>query len=276
MADWGPWVGDRVTPYDKLVVTTNTVAHQKGSWATLTGGTTEGADGLIIVPSLAGTSAAIVHRLMLDIGVGGADDILINNLVIPNAGYGGSSTAAATCQQAYFPVQVPPGASIRLRAQRSANNAVTPEFSVMKLRSGLPSFSAVDTYGANTGATAGVTLLQQSGVAYGWGSTYYEITPSCKRVKAFMLAVASGDSAWSSYTYQRYSIRIGVGAIGSEQEVMTIYEAGSTSSGTWAPSQWILGPYFTDIAEGSRIVAKVSKEHTTYQRDLVVVMYGMR
>lgn len=281
MADFGTSASYLFKPYDLATCSPNALIQEKGNWSSaITGGSSDRADGFIIRPAWLGSTSSM-RSFLVDVGIGASKAILLSNLLVTasHKGFGGFNADSDCSQEVFFPVSVPAGESLYVRVQSSWPNlnAHVLEFALAKLRSGAPCAGhVIDTYGADTINVRGTNCQQQPGVSYGWNSTYYELTPSCKRVKAFVLALGHGGEDWSTYPNQRYSIRIGIGALGSEVELLTIYEAGGSSNQTLGPSQLFLGPYYVDIAPGSRIVAKVSKEHTTYQKTLSLVMYGIR
>lgn len=283
MADFGPTISDRLAAYDLVTCTPHATAHTKGSWsAAFGGGSAARSEGFILRPSLMGTMNTL-RSLLVDVGIGASQAPLISNLLVTPSHFSDTGTAVDCSQGIYFPVAIPAGESLYVRAQASIASHEALEFNLIKLRSGDPWIgSVIDTYGADETNTRGVNCLQQSGVSYGWGGSYYELTASCKRIKAFVLAVGHGGADWSSdpgFFNQRYSIRLAIGAAGSEVELLTIQDAGGTTDYTRAPSQMFLGPYGVDIEPGTRIAAKVSKQGATTDvdhRTLSLVMYGIR
>lgn len=274
MADFGQWVGDRAL-YSQLHanVTPGPSAHTKGAW--VSGANSDRGDGLYINFPILGNHVQ-ARTLLLDVGVGSPESVIISNLMLCPPAVGGVTTQRDVSQSIYFPVSAPPGYAIKMRAQASMASHQGIYATSNKAASGLPVVGhVVDTYGANTTSTKGVTLTAPaSDGAFG---SWTEISASCERIKAMMIACGHGQADWSTFSDQWYQLQIGVGGVGSEQNILTLYEAGASSSATGTVSQMILGPYYVDIAPGSRISARVGKQHSSAsQRTLDVVLYGIR
>lgn len=274
MADFGPWVGDRAL-YSQLHanITPGASAHTKGAW--VSGANSDRGDGLYINFPILGNHGQ-ARTLLLDVGVGSPETVIISNLMLCPPAVGGVTTQRDVSQSIYFPVSAPPGSPIKMRAQASMASHQGIYATSNKAASGLPVVGqVVDTYGANTTSTKGVTLTAPaSDGAFG---SWTEISASCERIKAMMIACGHGQADWSTFSDQWYQLQIGVGGVGSEQNILTLYEAGASSSATGTVSQMILGPYYVDIAPGSRLSARVGKQHSSAsQRTLDVVLYGIR
>ena len=274
MADWGPWIADRVL-FSQLhsAVTPGSSAHTKGAW--VAGANSDRGDGIYLqFPMIGNHSTA--RTLLLDVGVGSPEIVLISNLMLCPPSVGGVTTQRETSQTIYFPVSAPPGYAIKVRAQASMASHQGIYVTSTKASSGLPVVGqVVDTYGANVAATKGVTLTAPS--SDGSYGSWTEITASCERIKAMMIACGHGQADWTTFSDQWYQIQIGVGGAGSEQNILTLYEAGASSSATGTVSQMVLGPYYVDIAPGSRLSARVGKQYSSAsQRTLDVVLYGIR
>jgi len=91
-----------------------------------------------------------------------------------------------------------------------------------------------------------------------------------------VLAFGHGQADWSTFTNQWAIVDIGIGAAGSETEILTLADLGA-SSGTQILAQQWYGPYFLDIPAGTRISARVRKQYTSAsQRTIDVILYGIR
>lgn len=274
MADWGPWVGDRAL-YTQLhaAVTPGATAHNKGAW--VAGANSDRGDGIYLnFPALG--SHVSSRTLLVDVGVGSPEKVIISNLMLCPPAVGGAATQRETSQTVFFPVSFPAGEVVKARAQASMASHGATYITSLKANSGLPTVGqVVDTYGADVAATKGVTLTAPA--SDGALGSWTEITASCERIKALVIACGHGQAAWTTFTDQWYQLQIGVGGAGSEQNILTLYEAGSSSSTTGTVSQMLLGPYYVDIAPGSRLSARVGKQHASAsQRTLDVVLYGIR
>ena len=271
MADWGPWVGDLEGAYGSYAVTPNATAHIKGSWTYDITDTTR-AEGFILLLSWH-QNYSTIRSLLYDVGIGAGSDILIQNLMLcPPAG---GNTLPRTMQQSvYFPIALPP-AQIRMRSQCSMASHGVCYMMTQKKLSGLPVVgSVVDTYGADTANTKGVTVTapNNSTTMGAWS----QLTNSSQRIKALILAVGHGQSDMSVLTDQWHHIELGIGTAGSEVTFAKFVEAGGCSSGTKTPCPGFLGPIYVDIPAGSCISARIRKSDSSLQRTLNLVAYGIR
>lgn len=272
MADWGPWVGDAEGDSGSHSVTPSNTAHTKGSWSS---GVTDAtrSEGLIVLTGWHQDHSTI-RSLLYDVGIGAGSDILIANLMVcPPCG--GASLSRAMQQSVYFPVAVPAD-QLRMRSQSSMATHGVCFMMTQKKSSGLPVVgSVVDTYGADTANTKGVTVTAPNNeTSYG---SWAQIAASSERIKALILAVGHGQADLSALSNQWYHIELGVGGAGSEVVFARFIEAGGSSSGTKTPSPGFLGPIYVDIPAGSRISARVKKQNASAtQRTLSLIAYGIR
>lgn len=274
MADFGPGQGDRFTETIQVNMTPGASAHSKGSWSTFSGGVLGRCDGFYLFPAFLGNNSTL-RTLLMDIGVGTSPDIVINNLMVCPPNSNPSTVCRVVGQQIFFPVLLPSGYDLKARSQ--SNMASHPGIYVdaTPCFSGLPCVgSVVDTYGADTTNSKGVTLTAPN-TENVWGS-WSEIVASCERVKAMVVAVGHGQANWSTFGDQWKSIQIGIGGAGSEQPVFNVNSIGA-SSGTGIPSQSWFGPYYIDIPAGTRISGRHITQHTSAsQRTIDVILYGIR
>lgn len=274
MADFGPSQGDCFTGAIQVNMTPGASAHSKGSWSTFGGGPLGRCDGFYLMPAFLGNNSTL-RTLMMDVGVGASPNVVINNLMVcpPNANP--STVCRIVGQQVFFPVSLPVGHDLKARSQ--SNMASHPGIYVdaTPCFSGLPCVgSVVDTYGADTTNSKGVTLTASNteNVLGSWS----QIVASCERIKAIIVAVGHGQANWSTFGDQWKSIQIGIGAAGSEQLLFSVESIGA-SSGTGSPSQAWFGPYYVDLPAGTRISGRHSTQHTSSsQRTIDVILYGIR
>jgi hypothetical protein len=272
MADWGPWVGDVEGQLGAYNVTPSATSHVKG---TLSYGITDTSrsEGLLIMFSWHQNHSTI-RTLLYDVGIGSGSDILIANLMhCPPAG--GSSLARSMQQAVYFPVAVPAD-QLRMRSQSSMASHGICYMMTQKKKSGLPVVgSVVDTYGADTANTKGVTVTAPNNET-NYGS-WAQLTASSERIKALILAVGHGQENLSALSNQWHHIELGIGGAGSEVAFVRFEEAGGSSSSTLTPAPGYLGPLYVDIPAGSRISARVRKQiASSAQRTLSLIAYGIR
>lgn len=272
MADFGPHAGDIRSSVGLVAITPHATAHTKGSWATQDGSTPDRVDGLYITPVFFGDNSTR-RTVLVDVGVGSGPTTLISNLMVCPSHVANNSREVA--QHAYFPVALPQSELFKMRAQSSMSSHPDVYAYVMPMKSGLPCVgSVVDTYGADTANSRGTTLTA-SGTDNTYGS-WVQLTASSERVKAIVLAFGHGQADWSTFTNQWAIVDIGIGAAGSETEILTVADLGA-SSGTQILAQQWYGPYFLDIPAGTRISARVRKQYTSAsQRTIDVILYGIR
>ena len=272
MADFGPHAGDIRSSVGLVAITPHATAHTKGSWATQDGSTPDRVDGLYITPVFFGDNSTR-RTVLVDVGVGSGPTVLISNLMVCPSHV--TNNAREVAQHAYFPVSFPPSELFKMRAQSSMASHPDVYAYVMPMKSGLPCVgSVVDTYGADTANSRGTTLTA-SGTDNTYGS-WVQLTASSERVKAIVLAFGHGQADWSTFTNQWAIVDIGIGAAGSETEILTLADLGA-SSGTQILAQQWYGPYFLDIPAGTRISARVRKQYTSAsQRTIDVILYGIR
>lgn len=274
MADFGPHAGDIRSSIGLVAVTPHATAHTKGSWATQDGSTPDRVDGLYVTSVDFGNNSTR-RTVLFDVGVGAGPTTLISNLMVCPSHVSAANNMREVAQHVYFPVSLPPSELFKMRAQSSLASHPDVYAYVMPMKSGLPCVgSVVDTYGADTANSRG-TVLTASGTDGVYGA-WAPITTSSERVKAFVLAFGHGQADYTTFTNQWAIVDIGIGSAGSETEILMIADIGA-SAGTGILGQQWYGPYFIDIPAGTRISARVRKQHTSAsQRTIDVIMYGIR
>lgn len=274
MADFGGWNADARSANGLMQSTPNATAHVKGSWATQSGGAPSRADGFYLSPAWIGSSGTR-RTVLVDIGFGSGPTVLINNLMLcpPSANY--LTLPRCIAQQVYFPVSAPPSELFKARSQASSASHQDIYMQVMQMSSGMPCVgSVVDTYGADTANTKGTTLTAPN--TEGSFGSWVQLSSSCERVKAIIVAVGHGQANWSTYSDQWIILEIGIGASSSELTICRIEDVASSSGTDIASQNWV-GPYYVDIPSGTRISARVAKQYSSSsQRTVDVVLYGIR
>lgn len=271
MADWGPWVGDSSGVPIGCSAVPSATAHVKGSFQ-YNVANTERCEGLEVHIDWEQYHST-VRTLLYDIGFD-SSNILIANLMHCPPAAGASLSRAGQCR-VYFPISVP-AAQLQIRVQSSmASHGVVYPL-LLKRRSGLPTVgSVVDTYGADTSNTKGVTVTAGN---TGWEQgAWTEISASCKRIKALIVAVGHGQVTLNAHSDKAYTLQIGIGAAGSEQVVVDWSSSGGISSASLTTAPSFLGPVYVDIPEGSRLSARLSEQwNSSSQRSLSIIAYGIR
>lgn len=274
MADFGPHAADLPTTIGLSVAMPNATAHTKGAWADFNGGAPSRTDGFHFSQVYLGTSTTC-RTILMDIGVGPGPTPIISNLMICPPHVNSTTLQRSVAEHMFFPVALPPGETIKMRAQASIASHTQVTTYITPMKSGLPCVgSIVDTYGADTVNTKGTTLTAAN--TEGVYGSWVPISESCQRIKALMIAVGHGQADWGTFTNQWAMFQIGVGGSGAEVDIIRINDIG-TGSGIRTPSQSMLGPYYMDIAPGTRLSARLMKQHdSSSQRTMDVIFYGIR
>lgn len=274
MADFGPHAGDSFPATGQVTMTPGSSAHSKGSWATFSNGPRARVDGFFLMPAYLG-SHSTCRTLFLDIGVGSGPTTIISNLMVCPPHANSTTLERDVAKNVFFPVSLPPSEDIKARSQSSMASHATIYVDTYTAHSGLPCVgSVVDTYGADTTNTKGVTLTAPN--TDGGLGAWSVVVASSERIKALIVAVGHGQADWSTYGNQWGTVHIGIGAGGSEQVVVSIDSIG-TGNGIRVPSQSWFGPYYVDIPAGTNISARVAKQYaSSSQRTFDVILYGIR
>lgn len=275
MADFGPHEGDLRAHHGLVVATPGATANTKGSWASFGGGTPDRAEGFYFSTAMFGNIGTI-RTMLMDIGVGSGPTPIISNLMVCPPHANSTTLPRSVAEHVFFPVALPPGETIKMRAQTNVASHDVIYAYIMPMKSGLPCVgSVVDTYGAVTSSDSKGTTLTAPNTDGGYGS-WVPVSASCERIKALMVAVGHGQADWSTFGDQWAGVQVGIGGSGSEVEVVRIIDIG-TGSGIRTPSQSIFGPYYLDIPAGTRLSARVAKQHaSSSQRTIDVILYGIR
>ena len=274
MADFGPHAADQLAHNGMVAVTPGATAHTKGSWASFSGGTPDRAEGFFFSPAYLGNSGSC-RTILMDIGVGSGPTPIISNLMVCPPHANSTSLERSVAEHVFFPVALPPAETIKMRGQASVASHADLYAYIMPMKSGLPCVgSVVDTYGADTANSKGTTLTApNTEAAYG---AWVQVSASCERIKALMIAVGHGQADWSTYGNQWAAVQVGIGGAGSEVEAVRILDIG-TGNGIRVPSQALFGPYYLDIPPGTRLSARVAKQYSeANQRTIDVILYGIR
>lgn len=274
MADWGAHGADFRSHNGLVQVTPGATAHTKGAWATFSGGSPSRAEGFYLSPSYLGNHSTC-RTVLVDVGVGAGPTPIISNLMVCPPHANSTTLERSIAAHAFFPVALPPSESIKMRAQASMASHADCFLYALPMQSGLPCVGTiVDTYGADTSNSKGKTLTAPATEStYG---SWTQVSASCERIKALMIALGHGQSDWSTYGNQWALVQVGIGGAGSEVEVVRIHDIG-TGSGIRVPSQAWFGPYYLDIPAGTRLSARVAKQYSeSYQRSIDVILYGIR
>jgi len=274
MADFGPHTAEVLSSNGLVTATPGATANTKGSWASFTDYPPDRVEGFDFSTAYLGNSSSI-RTILMDIGVGSGPTTIISNLMVCPPHANSTTLERSVSEHFFFPVALPPGETIKMRAQTNVASHADVYAYMKPMKSGLPCVgSVVDTYGADTANSKGTTLTAPNtdGVYGDWA----QVSASCERIKALVIAVGHGQADWSTYSNQWAILQVGIGGAGSEVEVARIIDIG-TGNGIRTPSQSMHGPYYLDIPAGTRLTARVAKQYSSSsQRTIDVILYGIR
>lgn len=212
-----------------------TAANAKGAWAELIASAARDAGGLILSVIQSSTD----QDALIDIGVGGAgsESVIAANLCFA----GGQRT-----QLFPIPIAIPAGSRVAYRFQ-CTNSAVVMNATVTLL-AGDSYIGRVDTYGANTADSGGVSV-DPGAVAHTVGE-YSELAAALTYdIRGFMIGITNQSN--TGRTACQWLARLGVGAALSEQVIMNnIFLTCLSFHNMWP---MLIGPIWMPIPAGSRV-----------------------
>jgi hypothetical protein len=247
-----------------MTLTAASTAHTKGAWVELISATKHPSAGILL--SIAHQSWPTHRNFFVDIGVGAAAS---EQVIIPDIWISVSVYQAIAWVLPIFR-RIPKGARISARASCSTLSSTLPIGCQLMAENVLaPAINGpVAMYGgtvANSGGVQPAVLANSEGA---WS----QLTAATKhRHRALMLLVGKLYSDTAA-TAESYAMDIGIGASGSEVELLTdVPFVSTTTSDTARPHQ--LGPVFVDIPKGSRLSTRL-RSAATWDKTQVVA-YGM-
>lgn len=278
MSNWGLWRGGGKSETAGLVTAdtslitcaTSATANTKGSYTELIASTAFDAVGFYCWPygpSL--DSGQEVDHSLVDLAIGAAAseiDILSNMSFCGEAVDGAGSWGAGML---YFPIAIPAGTRLSIRAQHSI--AVVDFFGCQVILCGYSPFmprqaGPAITYGVITGTSSG-TALANPGTADNFGA-WTELDASIARpIKLAYIYVTQEDD-----TTTRFGVELGVGAAASEiTKTSEILSFAGARGGTSSPMCY--GPIPVNIPAGTRLSARGRSNATA--RNPVVSVIGL-
>lgn len=243
-----------------VTVTASATQHTKGAWSELIASASGEATMLILYVSGTSTSTAATSTL-LDIGIGAAssETVIISDLAI---GY--AIDRANNVRLYSIPLLIPAGSRVAARIQ----SQVVSKTAVLgaDLIGGGPFESngvphAVDTYGANTAQSAGVSVAANA-TANVFGA-WTQITASTARQHSGLFVGV--QMAGSTSTFNRdYLAEVGIGGSGSEQPITrSLCLTSSSNEEIKAFGQPFVWPMGLDIPAGSRLSMRITATANT-------------
>jgi len=189
-----------------LAATASGTANTKGAWAQLWASTAVNSSMLVCMFDDVTVSATNTATLV-DIGIGGAGSevVVIANISVGGLGHGTTHV---------FPLYIPAGTRVSIRLQSAVvSKALAGRVSLVPAVGDQDAAQIVDTYGADTANSKGVTLATPSvaGTKTGWTQ---------------IVASTTRDAAWITWSFAsngtniaaaKGGVDIGYGGAGSEQ-----------------------------------------------------------
>lgn len=205
------------------------------------------------------------YLIDIAIGAAGAEQVIIGNLI--------HSTVLDEFYDSapfYAPIKIPAGSRLSARSQCSTATQTSYIFCNLYQSSLIPTFGAIDTYGANLGDSGG-TQLAGGSVAWAKGS-YVEITSSTVRsIKGII--VGSGNILNTTRASTSFFVDIAIGTTNNEVIVAQDIHFSSTYGMSMLPRYLSLIP--VNIPLGARISARVNCGTTDATDKLIdVILYA--
>lgn len=243
--------GHDLTTTDAFAFNSGATAHVKGDWTTI------GASGSDAVPiDVAGFIVMIRvdnSDNLIDIGIAdtssGTPVVLVENILCEGRRF------------IYFPLAIPKGKYIRMRAQKPTNNAATYQAQFMLIGRDFVSddpYTYAVTIGADTGGT-GLTGIDPGGSA-NTKSGWVQITASCPADLSAILVQVGDQSNVTMNVNTTWLVDIGIGSSGSERVIVPDLFFGASVQSDHIDPQIPVIPI--SIPEGTRIVARAQCSNT--------------
>lgn len=231
-------------------VAPNTSANTKGSWVSL-GTTSAQCDAITLVVAMSDTNTGDEQDVLVDIGVGGTPSSIIDNILFSFREIHEGTIAAVL----NLPVTINNGVEISARCQSSATSGTGVKIAIICHSNNFfntTSVAALNTYGANTGDSGGVSV-DAGGTANTKGS-YSEIDSSVGAdIKALWLLVGmNGDKVRSD---DSFLVDIAVGAAESESVILEDIPIVTGNAAEFL-GPIFAGPFEVDISSGTRLAAR--------------------
>ena len=276
MGDWQSTFSQGYSASGYFPCTPDSAAHTKGPWAGFAGP----ASGVGLNLRLTYWSYYSTPRtIVFDVGIGesGSQIVLIPDMIFSPSHFGsGEYLTRIHSMDINIPIYVP-NSKIWTRNQSSLPTHAFQEWiepTVIKY-GGQPCGSVCTAYGISTATSLGTLVTAGNGdnVSGSWT----QITGSCERIRAFLVACNSGTTSHTAFPNQWSTFDVAVGPAGQEVIILTPAEGSSSSATTGVPMPPFLGPYVIDIKAGSRISIRLRVQHAgSSQRSRYFTIYGIR
>lgn len=248
-------------PYatSNVTVTASSTTHTKGAWIEVVASAGFTVDRLILqcgANSLSNTNSST----LLDIGTGaaGSETVIVANLAV---GYTRNGTSYD------IPVRIASGTRIAFRMQSAiSSRTMTANVILCRAASTLtvaPSTS-VNTFGANTTTSAGVTVTSGNNVKGSWT----QITSNAGSAAKYLLIGVQGNSS-SGMSNNNMLLDVGVGAAGAETAIVTNYRLAPNAVELIDYTSVFRG-YFVTIPASSRLSVRTQATSATISLDVIL------
>ena len=221
--------------------------------------------GVYIVISPAGGQGDLMFNLAL--GASGSEVDVISNIFVPDT----NSLVGKSNHTFHFPVCLPAGERISINAQGEASSTNYVHLQLVRGNiNDVVQCGAVDTIGADTATTDGVTV-SAAGTVNTFGSWTEIVASTTEAYRGFVVAThkISGSMTTMHETYQ-----IAVGSAGNEEIIYSgaLVGPGDNERVVGTPSPFIP----VGIPEGARVSARVQADSTDADANLDFIIYGVR
>lgn len=263
----GPWdralsmsdgVNASASTYATATATASGTPHVKGGWTELIAATSQEVGALEIYLRASTVVVSADSSTLLDVGIGsaGSEEVVIPDIQV---GWRSFSSISPTTALGTFPVHIPRGVRVAVRAQStvaSKTAQVSAIFYPLKLGR-VP--RKLFVLGVDAASSRGV-VLSAPGAANSKGS-WTEITSSVPQPLSGLVVCLGGGSD-STVQAGSFLIDIGMGAAGSEQVVVADLSGTATSN-----EQVVLnqpgGAYDVSVPAGARLAARYASSPST-------------
>ena len=241
--------------------------NAKGSWVEVVSAANNAHGASWVMVDLSDPGAA--SRFLVDVALGasGSEVVAIADLLMSGvrAGHGHATYL--------FPVAIPPGVRVAVRAASSASASSLKV--AVRLFSGafasLQPLGGVTTFGADAADTSGVTV--DPGAAANTKGSWVQLSATVPYpIRWLALGFANLDTSWST---TRWLLDIGVGAAGSEVVVVPdLPLSGDVINDHYASLCYSGFP--VSVAAGARLAARCASSSTVAtERNVELVAYGV-
>lgn len=239
------------------VITADSTAHTKGSYAEIIASTTYDWYGFWMTIPETYVSGSDTSQLMdIAIGAAASESIIISNFVSgysPNAGF----------QPYFFPLYIPRGSRISARIQAViASDVARVVLWGNNGNSGLPGplFTGCDTYGDDTATSSGTSVTP--GISSSWGSDTNIGSTTTKNYDAILVVPTYRDVSLGSRGYV-WDLRIGSVTLAQWH---TMNDSSERSFGPYPPTPIRIG-----VPSGTQLQVRAMTNSVSYDTSTCII-----